>query len=111
MSYPLAINVFPKRRGQPTGPDLLSTKIQDLVITKRIGSRILGQLWVLSGAFLGSILATAKILFSILCTFLDDWSSPLQDEELKSQYVDFLTALTNRYNSLEASSSPMGAMQ
>ena len=61
----------------------------------------MGQLWVLSGAFLGPILATAKILFSILCTFLNDWSSPLQDEELNLQYVQFLTALANGYNSLE----------
>ena len=56
---------------------------------------------MLSGAFVGPIMATAKILFSLLCTFLDDWTTPLKDEELKTQYLDFLTALASRYHDLQ----------
>ena len=47
LTYPLSINVFPKRRGQATGPDLPNTKIQELSITKRLGSRVHGQLWMI----------------------------------------------------------------
>ena len=46
-------------------------------------------------------MATAKILFSLLCTFLDDWNTPLKDEELTTQYLDFLTALASRYHDLQ----------
>ena len=84
LSYPLSINVFPKRRGLPTGPDLPNTNIQELTITKRLGSCVLGQLWILSGAFAGPIMASAKILFSLLCTFLTDWTTPLKDDELRN---------------------------
>ena len=101
LSYPLSINVFPKRRGRPTGPDLPNTNIQELTITKRLGSRVLGQLWILSGAFAGPIMATAKCLFSLLCTFLTDWTTPLEDQDLRNQYLEFLTALATRYHELQ----------
>ena len=55
----------------PTGPDLPNTNIHELTITKRHGSRVLGQLWILSGAFAGPIMATAKCFFLIIMYFLN----------------------------------------
>ena len=56
---------------------------------------------MLSGAFAGPVLATAKCLFSLICTFLSDWTSPLLYDDLRSQYLDFLSAIACRYDELQ----------
>ena len=96
----LVLNVNPKVRGIPAGPDLDATNTATVKVTKTILARLTGQCYMVSGSFLDPVLISFKIHFSMACKLLSNWHEECVDPEFVQTFRDFLEIIKNGYKSL-----------
>ena len=85
-------NVFKKVRGSYVGPDLEETDVDNLVITKRLASRLMGQAFSIDGSIISPLKAVFAVFFSQICSTTDKWDEPI-GKELSDNFKDFLKVL------------------
>ena len=88
------INLYRKKRGAPGGPGLIDMDISDIKCTRRVASRVVGQMYDPSGCFLNILTGSFKILYSKVCQASEGWDDVPADEDLVVAFKDFL--LTGR---------------
>jgi hypothetical protein len=81
---PLRLNVNKKNRGIYTGSYLQDTDVENLVLTKTVLARLSGQVYSLSGAFFGSVIACFRVLFSHSCALTSSWTDTILDPEFNA---------------------------
>ena len=96
----LSLNVHPKSRGIPTGPDLDKTDISGVKVTKTVLARLTGQCYQVSRAFLDPVLIAFKIYFSMCCKLLSGWNEICTEIEFCQTFRDFLTIIKAGYKTL-----------
>ena len=69
------LNVFKKVRGAPGGPDLTEMNTEDIKVTRRTGSRLVGEMYVPSGVFTSPMTGCFKIFYSQLCQSTEGWDN------------------------------------
>ena len=84
------INLYRKRRGAPGGPNLITMNVADIGCSKRIASRVVGQLFDPSGVFLSILTGSFKIFYSRICQNTEGWDDLPGDQELVDHFKEFL---------------------
>ena len=86
-----------KSRGAYFDEGLNSESIQNLVVTKKVISRLLGQIFSFSNFLVEPLNAIFKIFFSLSCKLTKDWNLNLQqlDTNFVSTFKNVLTDLIN----------------
>ena len=95
-----SINTSKKIRGLPSGPKLSPNVISDLVVTRRVISRILGQIFSYQSLFVEPILAFLKLYFSHACKLSNSWNHDLEkfDPNFVKKFKNFCYQLINIEN-------------
>ena len=97
-----SINPAKKIRGLPSGPKLSPQVISDLIVTRRVISRILGQVFSYQSLFVEPILAFLKLYFSHACKLTSSWNQDLQkfDPNFVQKFKLFCHQLINIENKI-----------
>jgi hypothetical protein len=95
------INLYKKRRGAPGGPNLVAMDIADIGCTKRIASRVVGQLFDPSGVFLSILTGSCKIFYSKICQNTQGWDDLPADQELVNHFKEFLITVKGSISDLK----------
>ena len=84
-----------KRNIQP--PLLNENNLKDLVITRKVASRVIGTLFSYLTGDIQPIVTNAKLLYSRICRATKSWVAPIKsiDPELERDYRQFLSTLIN----------------
>ena len=82
--FTLRLNVHKKHLGIYTGPYLQDTEIQKLVLNKTVLAHLSGQVYSLSGAYLGLVIACFRVLFSHSCALTSSWTDTILDPEFNA---------------------------
>ena len=84
-------NTSKKVRGSYSGPPLQETDLSSLQVTRRVASRLLGQCYDPTGAFLSPLQSAFKCFFSLICSCTSGWDDKPESEKIVSDYLDFLS--------------------
>ena len=92
-----------KIRGKYEGETLDLCDVSQLTITKRLLSRLSGQLFTLDGTQLGILKCQFSIYFGLLCHECKTWDEPLTNQELIVEIKAFLNHLKTDLSKLNDS--------
>ena len=67
------LNTFKKSRGAPGGPNLTEMDTATIKVTRRVGSRLVGEMYDPTGAFTSPLTGCFKIFYSKLCMNTQGW--------------------------------------
>ena len=95
------LNVFKKVRGAPGGPDLTQMDTSTIKVTRRTGSRLVGEMYDPSGCFCSPMTGCFKVFYSQLCQATQGWDDEPLDIELVNSYKDFLFTIKETLNLLQ----------
>ena len=97
------INASRKFRGSYLSSSLSLEQIRNLKTTKKLISKILGQVFSFSNFFLEPINCVLKIFFTLCCKITDKWDANIEslDKDFVSKYKKFLTQLINIENRIK----------
>ena len=91
-------NIHKKVRGAYAGPGLSDTNVDEVIVTKRLASRLKGQAFDIDGTFLAPLKAILSIFFSRICTVTDKWDEAIDtiDVALTFEFKSFLKVLQEK---------------
>ena len=100
------LNVYKKCRGAPSGAylsDMTAEQVANVVPTRRIVSRLLGQCYDLDGTFLAPLRVCFAIFFHMVCQVCPDWDTPIidVDPELAKRVSDFLVVTMENIDKIQ----------
>jgi hypothetical protein len=87
------LNLFKKIRGAAGGPDLVTMDAKDILVTRRVGSCLEGQMYDPSGCF--------KVFYSQLCQSTQGWDDQPEDEEVVRSFKEFLSIIKDTIQDLK----------
>ena len=90
-----------KVRGLYSGPSLADCDIHQLQITKRLLSRLSGQMFSLDGSQLGILKTQFSIYFGLVCKEVKTWDEKLDNVDLTSEIKTFLLHLKENLHKLQ----------